>query len=141
MVILMKCKRSPMFKAVALFRYKMGLPLSTEPHLLSSDDVSYHARFIMEELSEFLKANEEQNIVDAADALADLVYVILGVAHHMGLPFENIFQIVHSCNMQKEPAGPEIRSKRGMKYNLIKPSHWPHPESAIRALLENRHGN
>lgn len=134
----MKCKRSLMFKAVGLFRYKMGLPRGSEPHLLSAEDVSYHARFIMEELSEFLKANEEQNLVDAADALADLTYVILGIAHHMGLPFENIFQVVHNCNMQKEPAGPEVRSKRGTKFNLIKPKDWTPPEPAIRMLLEKK---
>jgi predicted HAD superfamily Cof-like phosphohydrolase len=134
-----------MLNEVKLFRYKMGLPLGSKPHLLSSEHASYHARFILEELSEFLMANEEQNLVDAADALADLTYVVLGCALHMGLPFDEIFQAVHHSNMLKEIAPSDVRSKRGMHFNLTKPKDWLPPEVAIRKLIESKweniHGN
>jgi predicted HAD superfamily Cof-like phosphohydrolase len=85
----------------------------------------------MEELSEYLRANEEQDIVAAADAIGDLVYVTLGCAHAMGLPFEKIFDAIHIANMGKEPANENIRSTRGNQYDVIKPNGWMPPEPEI----------
>ena len=92
------------FDAVGAFRSKMGLPMSIDPHLLPASEASYFARFIMEELSEYLRACEENSLVDAADAVIDLVYVALGCAHAMGIPFDELFGVVHRANMAKEPA-------------------------------------
>jgi len=124
-----------MFKAVKQFREKMGLPISEVPKLLNSDEASYFARFIMEELSEYLRACEEQSIVGAADALADLVYVALGCAHAMGLPFEEIFAVVQRANMSKQPANEFLRSVRGKQYDVVKPENWQPPEPFIRELI------
>ena len=109
-----------MYDKVLEFRRKMELPVSNTPRLLPADQVSYFSRFIMEELSEFLRANEEQNLVDASDALVDLVYVALGMSHSMGLPFDKMFDVVHNCNMQKEPASTYFRSLRGSQYDVVK---------------------
>jgi len=127
-----------MFKSVGIFREKMGLPIGTVPKLLSAEETSYFARFIMEELSEYLKANEEHDLIGAADAIADLVYVSLGCAHAMGLPFEEIFEAVHTANMQKEPAGPYTRSLRGSQYDVVKPSGWMPPEPAIQNAIHRK---
>ena len=124
-----------MFKAVKVFREKMGLPINDVPALLPSDQASYFARFIMEELSEYLRACEENSIVNAADALADLVYVTLGCAHAMGLPFDEIFAVVHRANMSKQPATDLARSTRGKQYDVIKPENWQPPEPFIRELI------
>jgi predicted HAD superfamily Cof-like phosphohydrolase len=91
----------------------------------------------MEELSEYLRANEEQSLVDAADAIVDLVYVTLGCAHAMGLPFEKLFAVVHDANMQKEPANEFCRSIRGNQYDVIKPMGWVAPEAEMQAILNN----
>ena len=124
-----------MYQQVKEFRKKMHLPIGKEPQLLSPEQTSYFARFIMEELSEYLRGVEEGSIVDAADALVDLVYVTLGMAHAMGLPFDVLFNIVHGANMQKEPASDRIRSLRGQQYDVVKPIGWESPEPKIERAL------
>ena len=125
------------FEQVGEFRHKMQLPIGNTPQLLEANQRSYFARFIMEELSEYLKACEEGTLVDAADALVDLVYVTLGCAHAMGLPFDQLFQVVHKANMSKVPANEYIRSLRGSQYDVVKPMGWVPPEDELRVILLN----
>jgi predicted HAD superfamily Cof-like phosphohydrolase len=126
-----------MFEQVGDFRRAMNLPIGDEPQLLGANERSYFARFIMEELSEYLKACEEGTLVDAADALVDLVYVTLGCAHAMGLPFDKLFAVVHKANMGKMPANEYIRSLRGSQYDVVKPVGWVPPEDELRVILLN----
>lgn len=124
--------------SVLAFREKMGLPVNSEPQLLSPDQSSFYARFILEELSEFLKAHEHQNLVDAADAIGDMIYVILGCSLHMGLPLEAIFESIHRANMTKIPG----KTKRdGLGQDAKKPDNWRGPEADIRNLLGGAHGS
>lgn len=123
------------FKQVGEFRHKMALPVGDTPQLLEANQRSYFARFILEELSEYLKACEEGTLVDAADALVDLVYVTLGCAHAMGLPFDQLFAVVHKANMQKVPANEYVRSLRGSQYDVVKPIDWVAPEAEMLNVL------
>lgn len=128
------------FIDVGAFRQKMGLPISTYPHLLTPEESSYFVRFILEEISEYMKAYEENSLVDAADAIIDLIYVALGCAHAMGLPFEELFKVVHSANMKKQPADDFIRSTRGRQYDVVKPIGWTGPEGEMIAILSQYKG-
>jgi predicted HAD superfamily Cof-like phosphohydrolase len=128
------------FDDVSAFRHKMGLPISTYPHLLTPEESSYFVRFILEEISEYMKAYEENSLVDAADAIVDLVYVALGCAHAMGLPFDMLFQVVHAANMRKQPADDFIRSTRGRQYDVVKPLGWTGPEGEMLAILSVARG-
>ena len=56
------------FSKVKDFRTKLNLPVFSKAHLLDPVDISFYARFLMEELSELMKAHEKNNLVDAADA-------------------------------------------------------------------------
>lgn len=123
------------FDKVGAFRRAMQLPIGNEPKFLLPAETSYFSRFIMEELSEYLRACEEGILVDAADALIDLVYVTMGCAHAMGLPFDTLFDIVHKANMQKQPANDYIRSLRGNQYDVIKPVGWQPPEQEMEFVL------
>jgi len=129
------------FEAVREFRTKMGLPMSIDPHLIPAAETSYFARFIMEELSEYLRACEENSLVDAADAIIDLVYVALGCAHAMGIPFDELFSVVHRANMAKEPANEYLRSLRGSQYDVIKPPGWTAPEGEMWAIIQTKQAN
>ena len=126
------------FTKVGEFRKTMGLPMSNVPQLLTPAETSYFARFIMEELSEYLRACEEDSLVDAADALVDLVYVVLGCAHAMGLPFDELFKVVHNSNMGKTPASETMRSVRGSQYDVIKPMGWTPPEAEMLAIIQTK---
>ena len=119
------------FDKVLQFRQKLNLPISPTPQLLQPADISFYARFLMEELSELLKAHEKGDLVDAADAIADLAYVTMGCAHHMGLPLPAILDIVHNCNMQKVPGA----TSRGTQQDAKKPEGWTGPEELIALKL------
>jgi predicted HAD superfamily Cof-like phosphohydrolase len=119
------------FIKVKQFRIKLGLPISDTPQLLAPTDISFYARFLMEELSELMRAHEKGNLVDAADAIADLAYVTMGCAHHMGLPLPEILNVVHDCNMSKVP-GP---TNRGTQQDAQKPLKWVGPEEHIALIL------
>lgn len=121
------------FENVREFRQKLNLPVNHKSQLLEPQDASFYARFLMEELSEFLKAHEDGDLVGAADALADLAYVTMGCAHHMGLPLPRILNLVHVANMQKVPGA----TRRGHKQDAQKPEGWKGPEDNIALLLLN----
>lgn len=129
------------FDKVGEFRRAMQLPVGDEPRFLQPAETSYFSRFIMEELSEYLRACEEGVLVDAADALVDLVYVTMGCAHAMGLPFDKLFDVVHNANMQKQPANDYIRSLRGSQYDVVKPVGWQPPENEMVLLLREHMKN
>lgn len=63
---------------------------------------------IKEEFKEFLLGEKNNDIVEIADALADLIYVINGTAASYGIPLDDIFQTVHDSNMDKTCASEEI---------------------------------
>jgi len=119
------------FDKVLEFRKKLNLPYSVRPQLLKPEDISFYARFLMEELSELMKAHEKGSLVDAADAIADLTYVTMGCAHHMGLPLPEILDVVHDANMQKVPGS----TSRGVQQDAQKPSDWSGPEDHIALIL------
>lgn len=119
------------YDQVRAFRNKLNLPVSDVPALLPADQLSFYARFIMEELSELMKAHEKSELVNAADAVVDLLYVTMGLSHHMGLPLPELFQVVHRANMLKEPG----MTKRGIGQDAIKPDNWTPPEQDIEAIL------
>lgn len=127
-----------MFDDVAEFHIKvLGLEKPTEVSLISQEFIVERLRFMQEELTEFTDESWAGNMVGAADAIADLVYVALGTAWQMGLPMNGIWQAVHSANMKKQRG----ITKRGNKIDAIKPEGWVGPEQAIAALILRRIDN
>lgn len=120
-----------MFDDVAEFN-KVILGLEPgEPAMLDRDASLGRVAFMMEELVEYIQAYRDGDIVGTADALADLVYVALGTAYQMGLPFNDIWAAVHRANMDKKPG----MTKRGLTRDAIKPVGWVGPESEIREAI------
>lgn len=113
------------------FRRKLRLPVGAVPQLLPAKQTSFYARFMMEELSEFLSAHEREDLVDAADALGDLIYIALGAGLHMGLPMDGILEEIHKANMAKQPG----MTKRGIEQDAVKPAEWVGPEAGIKELI------
>ena len=67
----------------------------------------------IEELAEWIEAHAKADLVAAADAWGDRVYVLLGDAVATGLPAEAIFAEVHRSNMSK--FGAYTTSGKGIK--------------------------
>ena len=64
------------------------------------------------------------DLVQVADALADLVYVIEGTNLEFGIDGKHVFDVVHESNMQKTK-GP----RRG-DGKILKPDGWKPPDIA-----------
>lgn len=83
------------------FREAFGLPINKKPTLLSPDDAELHFRLIDEEFMELIDAHGAGDIVEMFDGILDMIYVLGGLAVHMGLPLEEGWREVHSSNMSK----------------------------------------
>jgi NTP pyrophosphatase (non-canonical NTP hydrolase) len=87
------------FDMVREFHAKVGVADSSSP------DISQHRmlrlRLIEEELDELYGALNCHDVIGVADALADLLYVVIGSAHQWGIPIERVFAEVHRSNMTK----------------------------------------
>lgn len=84
-------------------------------------------RHLKEELSELALAVVTDDVARQADAIADLVYVALGTAWMMGLPFTTVWSMVHLANMQKVLVDTPKR--------VGKPDGWQDPIADIERLI------
>jgi predicted HAD superfamily Cof-like phosphohydrolase len=109
------------------------LPMHTAPTLDVSDEVrEIRCALIEEEAAEFREALEAGDIVEVADAIADLLYVVYGAAVTFGIPIDEVFAEVHRSNMTKlGPDGAPIYREDGKV--LKGPSYEP-PE--VLGVLE-----
>lgn len=121
------------------FHTKFGMPFPELPHLLPADVQAFRKKFMDEELAEFQLAWLDRDLVKASDALVDLTYVVLGTAYMMGLPFNDLWDLVHAANMRKQRASSAEESAastgRGHRLDVVKPPGWQSPEADERRLL------
>jgi len=90
-------------------------------------------RLIEEEWAETKKAMEEKDIVEIADGLADLLYVVFGTAVAYGIPIDEVFRAVHWSNMSKvHPDGTVKRDEFG---KILKPDGFRPPTEMIRRIV------
>jgi predicted HAD superfamily Cof-like phosphohydrolase len=128
--------RRTLFADVGDFHQKMGLPVAGHmlPRQLTNEEFDYRRDFMLEELTEFTDAFAENDGPGMADALVDLVYVALGTAHYMGLPFDELWDEVQRANMAKrrwregDPVKPRAAGAPGL--DVVKPEGWVGPDIA-----------
>lgn len=83
-----------------------------------------------EYLEEFKPAAEAGDIVEMADALTDILYVVYGAGVAFGIPLDECFAEVHRSNMSK--AGPDGRPMRREDGKILKGPNYFRPNlSAI----------
>lgn len=70
---------------------------------LPSDISEWRIRMLLEELEEYRAAVRDNDIVEIADALTDMLYVLLGtfITHGLQDIAEELFDEVHRSNMSK----------------------------------------
>ncbi len=88
-------------------------------------------RLLIEEVCEYLKAEQHNDIVEIADALGDIGVICDGTAWEYGIPLDEVRQEIHQSNMAKAPGG-VVRKRADNK--VLKPEGWKPPN--IRAVLE-----
>ena len=88
-------------------------------------------KLLWEEFQEYIEAEQKNDFIGIADALADMNYIINGTALTYGIPLDKVFEEVHASNMRKlGPDGKPIRREDG---KVIKPEGWRPP--AIEDIL------
>jgi len=90
------------------------------PCVLSNRYALWRLRLIQEELTELTTAMAEGNLVEIADALADLHFVTFGTDVAYGLPMDKIFEQVCKSNMSKK-GGHHDKSGKFIKPDTYKP--------------------
>ncbi|USL95539.1 nucleoside triphosphate pyrophosphohydrolase family protein [Riemerella anatipestifer] len=88
---------------VAEFHRTFNAPILDQPQIPSKDRCELRVSLLQEELNELKQAIEDQNIVEIADALCDLQYVLSGAVLEFGLgeKFVELFNEVQRSNMSK----------------------------------------
>lgn len=88
---------------VAEFHKTFKHPIVQEPHIPSRERCELRVSLLAEELKELEAAIKDQDIVEIADALCDIQYVLSGAVLEFGLgeKFVELFNEVQRSNMSK----------------------------------------
>lgn len=117
------------------FHRVFGAHLEERPTAdLDAATIALRVSLIQEELNEYREAAEAHDLVEIADALSDLMYVVLGtyVSHGLQDVAEALFAEVHASNMSKLDANGQVTYRDDGK--VLKSSLWRAPD--LKEILE-----
>ena len=89
------------FEKVGIFMKTFGQEVKTKAELSNNKINELRISLINEELEELKKAIEDNDIVEVADALTDILYVAYGAGHAFGINLDKCFNEVQESNMSK----------------------------------------
>ena len=89
------------FNKVKNFMETFGQEVKTKPSLSTDKINSLRYDLIKEELEELKVAMENEDLLEVADALTDILYVTYGAGHALGIDLDKCFEEVQSSNMSK----------------------------------------
>lgn len=107
---------------VDTFHQACGLRRPQYPCVDWDDQAGIRYDLIREEAAEFKQACKDQDLLEAIDALCDLLYVTYGAAVAMGIDLEPFFEEVQRANMEKTN-GPKREDGK-----QLKPEGWYPPD-------------
>ena len=89
------------FEKVGDFMEAFGQKVEMEPTWPDFNTRELRLELIQEELEELSDAVADRDMIQIADALTDLLYVVYGAGHAFGLDLDECFEEVHRSNMSK----------------------------------------
>ena len=89
------------FQKVKTFMQTFGQDVKSEPSLSSKKINDLRYNLIKEELGELKEAMENNDILEVADALTDILFVTYGAGHAFGINLDACFEEVQNSNMSK----------------------------------------
>ena len=92
---------------------------------LKGDQATLYMNLISEEYQETLSAFKNNDMIELADGLADMVWVIMGMCNSCGIDFDSVWQEVRASNMSKFPDGKAIKNEHG---KIMKPESYFKPD-------------
>ena len=89
------------FNKVKTFMDTYGQEVKNTPEFPDSKIVQLRIDLIQEELNELKEAINNNDIIEVADALTDILYVTYGAGHSFGVDLDSCFNEVQNSNMSK----------------------------------------
>ena len=89
------------FQKVKKFMETFGQEIKSRPSFSSKKINELRYNLIKEELEEFRQALDNNDLLEAADALTDILYVTYGAGHAFGIDLDKCFDEVQNSNMSK----------------------------------------
>ena len=120
------------FELVEDFMEALGQDVNVVPTFPEEDIQRLRLDLIEEELDELHYAIDNKDMVEIADALGDLLYVVYGAGHAFGIDLDECFKEIHASNMSKlGPDGKPIKREDG---KVLKPDTYFPPD--LKNILE-----
>ena len=89
------------FSKVGTFMKTFGQEVKTKPSFSSDKINKLRVDLIKEELEELQEAMKNNDLLEVADALTDILYVTYGAGHAFGVDLDKCFDEVQNSNMSK----------------------------------------
>ena len=89
------------FEKVKLFMVTYGQEVRTKAGFSDEKTNKLRIELIKEELEELTEAIKQNDLLEVADALTDILYVTYGAGHAFGIDLDKCFDEVQNSNMSK----------------------------------------
>ena len=89
------------FLKVKKFMDTYGQEIKSKAEFPNKNIVKLRLNLIEEELQELQEAIKQEDLLEVADALTDILYVTYGAGHAFGIDLDNCFDEVQKSNMSK----------------------------------------
>ena len=89
------------FNKVGIFMKTFGQEVKIKPSFGSDKINKLRIDLIKEELDELQEAMKNNDLLEVADALTDILYVTYGAGHAFGIDLDKCFDEVQNSNMSK----------------------------------------
>ena len=89
------------FSKVGTFMKTFGQEVKTKPSFSTDKINKLRIDLIKEELEELTEAMNNEDLLEVADALTDILYVTYGAGHAFGIDLDKCFKEVQNSNMSK----------------------------------------
>ena len=89
------------FNKVGIFMKTFGQEVKNKPSFSSDKINKLRVDLIKEELEELTEAMNNNDLLEVADALTDILYVTYGAGHAFGIDLDKCFDEVQNSNMSK----------------------------------------
>jgi len=118
---------------VAAFHETFEMPIVEDPSIPSKERCALRISLLQEELNELKEAIENDDLVECADAFADIQYVLSGAILEFGLAskFKALFDEVQRSNMSKTCKSREVAIKTQEHYKATK---------EVDSIIEEKNG-
>ena len=89
------------FNKVGIFMKTFGQEVKNKPSFSSDKINKLRIDLIKEELEELTEGMNNNDLLEVADALTDILYVTYGAGHALGIDLDKCFDEVQNSNMSK----------------------------------------